>query len=284
MINLESEYPSAVEPSDANYPSGGFKNETSPGLFDGTPYEKAWANDVNALMQSLIKAAGITLSGSSDTVLVSQLMQGLLYQNLTADLFAETGAVNAYVLSPLTNNYAPHAYKDGAKYRFTPGNTNTGASTVNISSLGAKNIFLNGAALITGVLLAGIEYEIVYDLGNDRFNLLPSGDIRTDGTTYFKHKMIDIGDWDMDATASITVAHGLTAANIRSVDVHIRDDTPTNYYPLDYGPSTTVDSGWYNYNATNIVLFRETTGLFDSTSFDATSYNRGYIVIEYKIA
>ena len=46
MIDLENKYPGQAEAGDANYPTGGFKNETTPGVFDGTPYEKAWANDV----------------------------------------------------------------------------------------------------------------------------------------------------------------------------------------------------------------------------------------------
>ena len=289
MIDLEAKYPGKVEPADADYPSGRYKNETSPGLFNGTPFEKAAQNDLNAFMQGLIKAAGITLSGNADTVLVSQILQGLLYQSLTADLFEDSGAADTYVLSPLTNNYAPHAYKNGAKYRWVPANANTGASTVDISSLGAKNIFLKGAALLAGVLATGFTYEIEYDLANDRFNLLPSGDIQTNGVDYFKTKTLDIGDWNMDTTAAVDVTHGVDHKKIRSIDVIIRDDTDAIHQPIDRGfndtnPTQQGAIGSDSYSSTAVRITRlAAPSAFDNAAYDSTSFNRGWVPITYLI-
>lgn len=66
-----------VTPADANYPYGSSKNETVPGVFDGTPYNLTRANDIFGLQQALLSAAGIVPSGSADTVLVSQYRDAL---------------------------------------------------------------------------------------------------------------------------------------------------------------------------------------------------------------
>ena len=40
-------------------------------------------------------------------------------------------------------------------------------------------------------------------------------------------------------------------------------------------------NGSIHVNGANLSLVRETSGHFDSTSFDSTSYNRGWITIQY---
>ena len=68
------------------------------------------------------------------------------------------------------------AYAANQVFIFTPANTNTGATTVNItpssgSALGAKNIFSGGAALIGGELVASAgPYIIEYD--GTQFNMI----------------------------------------------------------------------------------------------------------------
>ena len=56
------------------------------------------------------------------------------------------------------------------RVRFKAANVNTGASTVNVNSIGVANIFRNGAAVVAGDIPAGLTLTIVYDLGNTRFN------------------------------------------------------------------------------------------------------------------
>lgn len=100
--------------------------------------------------------------------------------------------------------------------------------------------------------------------------------IKDAGGTELKVKVVEIGDWDMDGTASVTVAHGLTLANIRHIQALVRVDENNYYYVLD------VDTGGYIFaDATNITLHRLTDGLFDGTLYNATSYNRGWVTIWY---
>lgn len=58
----------------------------------------------------------------------------------------------------------------GARFAFTPAATNTGATTLNINSIGAKNIFFNGAALIGGEMLISVPVTVQYD--GTQFNLV----------------------------------------------------------------------------------------------------------------
>lgn len=71
------------------------------------------------------------------------------------------GAANAYTVTP-TN--ALSAYYAKLFVIFSPVASNTGASTLNISTLGAKSIkTVNGNDLSAGDLLSGKTYEAIYD-------------------------------------------------------------------------------------------------------------------------
>lgn len=105
----------------------------------------------------------------------------------------------------------------------------------------------------------------------------------TSNSIQFKVKELTIGDWNMDATSFVAVAHGLTSANIRIVTAIIRDDADSSKYTL-YGSSVTGSLGGYiEVNATYVNLFRTTGGIFDSTTYDSTSYNRGWIWVFYTV-
>lgn len=93
--------------------------------------------------------------------------------------------------------------------------------------------------------------------------------------------IVEIGDWNMDSTANVDIAHGQTYANIRRVSVIIRDDADTYRYSFCNFFDGTVDIGVSWYNSTNVRIFRLASGTFDSTDFDSTSYNRGWIIIEH---
>lgn len=93
---------------------------------------------------------------------------------------------------------------------------------------------------------------------------------------------IEIGDWDMDATATLTVAHGLTLSKIRSVSVTIISDGGTIHNHLDHGKdSAGQPQGFVDWRATDINLGRVAGGTYDDTAYDETSFNRGWIVIKY---
>lgn len=90
--------------------------------------------------------------------------------------------------------YTAYAAQD--KFALIPANTNTGATTLNLSSLGAKNIYFNGAALSGGELVAGRAYLLIYN--GTQFDLI--GYAPT--TTAFTRTLLDDTD---AATARATL-------------------------------------------------------------------------------
>lgn len=76
--------------------------------------------------------------------------------------FAESGAANAYVITP---SPSIGAYAVGQRFSFKATNANTTTSTLNINSLGAKTIFKEGGAvaLASGDIAAGMMVVVEYD-------------------------------------------------------------------------------------------------------------------------
>ena len=101
-------------------------------------------------------------------------------------------------------------------------------------------------------------------------------------STALKCKIIQIGDWNMDTTADKYVAHGLTQSNIRLAFALIRQDDDAESWPIDSDFTGAGSSGGIGVQVTNIHLYAIPGKGFDSTTFDATSYNRGWVMIWYE--
>lgn len=84
--------------------------------------------------------------------------------------YTDSGIADAYVV---TLKPSISSYTSGLKFLFKPSNTNTGSSTINVNSLGAKTIKKEGSNLVAGDLTSGLIYNIVYD-GTD-FQLVSGG-------------------------------------------------------------------------------------------------------------
>lgn len=95
--------------------------------------------------------------------------------------------------------------------------------------------------------------------------------------------IIDIGDWNMDTTTNVNVVTGITVTDVRSMNVTIRSDTGNEVLSLNTGSAVTgTPQGWLFQNSLGtLTLYRLPGGLFDSTDFDSTSYNRGWVTIIY---
>lgn len=108
------------------------------------------------------------------------------------------------------------------------------------------------------------------------------------GVTIPRTIMIEIGDWDMVANSQLNVAHGLTYAQIVAVRATIRNDTDSDRNQAHAsrlaGGASYPDLMVWDWDNTNVVLARRTGGDFDGLNYDSTSYNRGWVIIEYKDA
>lgn len=104
-------------------------------------------------------------SSRSDYAAAGQVQDGgLVYAG------ASTGSSNAYVV---TMTPSISAYTAGQSFTFIPNFTNTGATTANVNSKGAKTVQYLGKACVGGEIVSGVPATIVYDGTN--FQLLQHG-------------------------------------------------------------------------------------------------------------
>lgn len=129
--------------------------------------------------------------------------------------------------------------------------------------------------------------------GNKITNLAPAttnGDaVRFEQLPPFTSIIVDIGDWDMDSNATTTVSLPISYTKIRRISVTVRDDSDSVKYDLfgaaSSGTPVAPQGGAEISNivtpANTVTLSRANGGYFDNTNFNATSFNRGWIVIDY---
>lgn len=117
---------------------------------------------------------------------------------------AGTNTITA-VASPI-----PAAYATGQSFYFAPAATNTGATTINISGLGAKNVFAFGAACIGGELIIGVPALIYYD--GTQFQIIGA----SKSPRILARSAVAVScpaDTSEDTLATITVPAGALGAN-----------------------------------------------------------------------
>lgn len=109
-----------------------------------------------------ITASNITASGISTlTSLTSPSIYKSTIKSSVSEVLTTAGGTTAYTLTP---SVAIASYVTGAEFNIKMNATNTGASTINISGLGAKSLTKGGAtALASGDLLIDALYKITYD-------------------------------------------------------------------------------------------------------------------------
>jgi len=100
--------------------------------------------------------------------------------------------------------------------------------------------------------------------------------------------VVNIGDWNMNVSGAganqKAVTHGIADfKKIRSVIVMIRNDADTLYSPLG-GLDITANAiagGVTSTSATTLALGIPSGSKFDAATYSATSYNRGFVTIQY---
>ena len=108
-----------------------------------------------------------------------------------------------------------------------------------------------------------------------------------------RRKTIEIGVWDMTASQTATVAHGLTNdlwKNVRNIEIVVRNDDDDTYYTDSTDTSADADDGIEieKIDNTNVTIKCAAAGggssTFDNTDFNKTtdSYNRGWITLWYE--
>ena len=192
------------------------------------------------------------------------------------EMFVDASVESAVVLSSLSSGM-------GLKLQTAGTNRMIITSSGDTSFLGGVDV--SGNVTITGGNFTISSGNVTISSGDVTIssgNVTIAGGIDVGGNgVYLKTKVIDIGDWDMDTTFSVSISHGLTITNIRSVSVLITNDQETTLSGLlDYDGATSV-AGQVSVGTTTVSLSRFNGSSYDDTSYDATSYNRGWIYITY---
>lgn len=162
------------------------------GVDDSRTTTKAGAKEQNSRNDELKNAVitteqSLTDISTQDDTNVNQLAKAMGIYGRGALAFQDSGGVNTFQLTPVTGpdglsfpNSSDGGYSllNGNIVLFEAGNTNTGASTVNIGQtvgtlLGSKSIVsIGGTALTGGEIAAGQYIGIRYDLSNDYWEII----------------------------------------------------------------------------------------------------------------
>jgi len=131
------------------------------------------------------------------------------------------------------------------------------ATTFNI---GVEHIQSNGTFLNTDSIIV---------------DFTPFGTISSTKTT-----VLAIGSWDMLTSATKVLTHGLVGSDIISVTGILRNDAVDAYYPIPYSSlSNSIDLYISSIDNTSITLITKTGSIFQSSNFNESAMNRGYITI-----
>lgn len=177
-------------------------------------------NQPNDELENIITSSGQTLSGAD----LAQAAKSIADYVGGVNYYLETGAADAYVLSVTGTFKTPTAYREGMEIRFRAANANTGAATVNVASLGVKNI-----------------------KKADGSTALDAGDINTTHDTILRY----------NGTSFVLVSFGALAVNnLTSTNQSLANLTLGNKFnatPI----SATIASGVITYAGMNMVVDTE---------------------------
>jgi hypothetical protein len=214
------------------------------------------------------------------------------FNNKQATLAAANGGTNGYLTAADWNTFNGKQ----AALGFTPVQQGTGTgqlgNTVKIgwsgnSLLAEVDVSPQGVLLTTGANVLGPS--IVYDSGSHNL-VLPNNYIavQSPDSVQLYTKVIALPAWNMNSTASSSVAHGVNQDKIRSVSVIIQNDGVVDLIPVNYYDLISGNGGGFSGAATwtssngNISMNRVAGSVFQSTAFDSLSLSRGWVTIMYE--
>lgn len=126
-------------------------------------------NEVPSELQNIIENLGQTLSGAD----LNQVGKGIAGYVANGIFYTDSGIEDSYVLSVIGLKQIAPDYTNGFEISFIPGNTNTGASIINVAGLGVKDLKdATGADLAAGILPTTFPINAYFNLAADEFRIL----------------------------------------------------------------------------------------------------------------
>ena len=207
---------------------------------------------------------------------------------------ANTGVGSNYIISAGAIFFNGEIYLvDGTTFTTTGGQVpvmniattqyTTDADPVTFTNNVQYNIHDIRKIVISAGTASGNQYgvnstNVFVNFANSTPNIIEQGSFAS-----LQTKVIALGSWNIPASLlSNTFAHGLPdIKKIRSVDVQIINDDEDYVMCLWFTNMGGV-AGQYSYDATNIIIDIQNGGVFDTTDYNDTAINRGYITIQYE--
>jgi hypothetical protein len=299
MIPLISK-PNVISPS-STYPYGAIKD--NPGDGSGTPVNALVYGDFHQFFAKLFSSSGLTANEIVDNAtngfqlfealwmfgnanFVTDLIRGLLGNYTANDLIILWGCNVTANIGGTSSITQGAIYYNDIVYKVP--------AIASISSPSQTLVFkISGLDLQTITLVNGISGSGVadYNSATVKYSLAGLPSYKTSGGAtslipQLRTKIFEIGDWDMNANSNVSVAHDISnTGKIRRVSVIIRNDAVgAGVFDLSYWNIATSqpNGGIAAISTSTIALCRLTGGDFDATIFNSTSYNRGWITVEYE--
>jgi hypothetical protein len=204
------------------------------------------AAEMNSVFNELITAV-TSASQTLSNVATNQLAKSLAIYAAGGDFYEDSGTADNYVLSVVGSKLAPIAYFDGMRVRFLPGNANTGASSVNVATLGAIDIKKADGVTDTVAddLPADRLCELTYNDALSVFTLNDTSEITSYSSTSFGYLFFEnIGFVWGTAVAGVVVLPQAFNNNILQV---LASDSGN--VCLAYGTDTFTATGFTLYGA-----------------------------------
>ena len=259
----------------------------------------------SGLTPSYISATSFSVPGDQTEILdVGRMLRIQLYRPIITSVYTTltTITVATGLTSPITS--FEYSFQNGTNQSLPDPIDVTDINVSNDLTVGNNAIITGDVDAETGTIDALTADTITAETTNGNLSLSGNGTgiVDTDSLTAtttngdlaltgngtgivsidgLKKKIIDIGDWNMQSLSTATVAHGLTFTNIRSINATIRNDANTQYFSLFSISAAGTGNNSIYADATNVNLARYAASWFDAAAFSSTSYNRGWIVIEY---
>lgn len=195
------------------------------------------------------------------------------------------------------------SYAAGQRFILIPANTNTGATTVNITpsggaALGAKNLFAYGIACIGGelvqsvptiILYDGTQFNIVGHIGLIKFTNSLSGDVNLNNTgTYFDGPVVaqgTTGTWFVSGSVTL-----LDTAGTADMAVKLWDGTTviaSGFGHIDSANAREIValSGYITNPAGNIrISAKDATSTSGKIQFNASGNSKDSTISAIRIA
>jgi hypothetical protein len=270
---------------------------TLTGVWNATTNLQEAGINLAAIYSPIITGAATTIVSSDLTINRALISNGSGKVAISAVTSTELGYLDGVTSAIQTQLDAKQATITGAATTITSSNLTTNRAVI---SNGSGKIAVSVVTSTELGYLDGVSSNIQFQINakkdyfseNTAFNknFAGTGSATTVSRSDHTHSafeglsvtIIDMGDWDMNTNVTKQVAHGLSdEGDIRSISIIIRNDTASQHYDF-LGKATSTGGDGVNYiDGTNVYLNRVTAGAFDNSSFQNTSYNRGWITIWY---